>query len=67
MEDLTVELCAKPSRIDAFVKLLKPHGIIEIARSGVMAMPRSYLADDVQQDSQNKDHDQVDATLLPPG
>lgn len=29
-----IELAAKSERIDAFLKLLKPYGIIEAARSG---------------------------------
>lgn len=37
---MVLELCAKPERIDAFIKLLKPYGIIESTRSGLMAMPR---------------------------
>lgn len=37
---MVIELCAKPERVDAFIKLLKPYGIIEATRSGLMAMPR---------------------------
>jgi acetolactate synthase-1/3 small subunit len=29
-----IELCAKSNRIDAFVKLVQPFGILESARSG---------------------------------
>jgi acetolactate synthase small subunit len=34
VENLIIELCAKPSRIDAFVHLLKPYGVVEASRSG---------------------------------
>ena len=73
-------MTAKPDRVDAFVALMKPFGIIEAARSGkkiqkkiihsfqigAMAMPRSPV--DTFEDEQ--DVEQVvsmDATLLPPG
>ncbi|ORX72125.1 acetolactate synthase [Linderina pennispora] len=36
-----VELCAKSERIDAFMKLVAPFGILEAARSGRMAMSRT--------------------------
>ncbi|KAL2915621.1 Bifunctional acetohydroxyacid reductoisomerase [Polyrhizophydium stewartii] len=44
LEAVTVELSAKPRRIDAFVALLRPYGIVEAARSGAMAMARTPLA-----------------------
>ncbi|KAJ2522164.1 acetolactate synthase, regulatory subunit [Coemansia sp. RSA 1939] len=36
-----VSLNAKSDRIDAFLKLVRPFGILEAVRSGIMAMPRS--------------------------
>ncbi|KAJ1932378.1 acetolactate synthase, regulatory subunit [Kickxella alabastrina] len=36
-----VSLNAKGDRIDAFLKLVRPFGILEAVRSGIMAMPRS--------------------------
>ncbi|KAJ1668286.1 acetolactate synthase, regulatory subunit [Coemansia sp. RSA 1646] len=36
-----VSLNAKSERIDAFLKLVRPFGILEAVRSGIMAMPRS--------------------------
>ncbi|KAG6360161.1 hypothetical protein INS49_011217 [Diaporthe citri] len=38
-----VEISAKPNRIDSFLKLIGPFGILESARTGLMAMPRSPL------------------------
>lgn len=34
LEHLMIELAAKSSRVDAFLELLRPFGIIESARSG---------------------------------
>ncbi|KAJ2127915.1 acetolactate synthase, regulatory subunit [Coemansia sp. RSA 678] len=39
-----VSLNAKSDRIDAFLKLARPFGILEAVRSGLMAMPRSGSA-----------------------
>ncbi|KAJ1837122.1 acetolactate synthase, regulatory subunit, partial [Coemansia sp. RSA 486] len=36
-----VELCAKSERVDAFMKIAAPFGILEAARSGRMAMSRT--------------------------
>lgn len=33
---LILELSAKSSRLDAFVELVRPYGIIEVARSGLL-------------------------------
>ena len=53
-------------RIDAFLKLIQPFGILESARTGLMAMPRSPLhaaTQDIERDA----GDVVDASSLPPG
>ncbi len=34
VDSLVVELSAKPERVDAFLRLLKPYGILEASRSG---------------------------------
>ncbi|KAG0032818.1 hypothetical protein BGZ82_006373 [Podila clonocystis] len=64
-----VELSAKPDRIDAFIKLVKPFGILEAARSGMMAMPRSPIYDMHELEEQLVEDvgSSVDATMLPPG
>ncbi len=63
-----VELSAKPSRITSFLHLIQPFGILEVARSGMMALPRTPL------DILTKDEEQpinaaeaVDVSNLPPG
>ncbi|EEH18508.1 acetolactate synthase, small subunit [Paracoccidioides brasiliensis Pb03] len=61
-----VELSAKPSRIDSFLKLISPFGILESTRTGLMALPRSPLTgpdDDLEKDATEV----VDASTLPPG
>jgi acetolactate synthase-1/3 small subunit len=43
LEAVIIQLTAKPSKIDAFVELLKPYGILEAARSGLFkANSRNY-------------------------
>ncbi|MEM3673087.1 MAG: acetolactate synthase small subunit [Candidatus Bathyarchaeia archaeon] len=37
---LTVEVTGDSDKIDAFIKLLKPHGIKEVARTGITALSR---------------------------
>ncbi|KAL4921242.1 small subunit of acetolactate synthase-domain-containing protein [Aspergillus aurantiobrunneus] len=61
-----VEVSAKPNRIDSFMKLISPFGILESTRTGLMALPRSPLFeanDDMEKDAA----DVVDASTLPPG
>lgn len=63
-----VEVSAKPSRIDSFLKLIAPFGILELARTGLMALPRSPLHGPDETDGQVKEADDVvDISQLPPG
>lgn len=65
-----IELSAKPDRIDSFIKLVKPFGVLETVRSGMMAMPRSPIFDGYEEDEELNVQDEgsgVDASLLPPG
>ncbi|KAH9814372.1 small subunit of acetolactate synthase-domain-containing protein [Melampsora americana] len=67
---IVVELSAKTSRIDAFLKLVRPYGILEAARTGTMVMPRAPIQSDWQGlgDSDEGDESEaIDAGLLPPG
>ncbi|KAJ2913475.1 hypothetical protein MD484_g6945, partial [Candolleomyces efflorescens] len=61
-----VELTAKTSRVEAFLNLLKPFGILEAARTGTMAMPRTPIRTD-EEDQAEALGGSVDASLLPPG
>ncbi|KAL4169893.1 hypothetical protein KRP22_010804 [Phytophthora ramorum] len=73
-----VQLAGTPGRIEAFLDLLKPLGITEIHRSGVIAMARSTSVTDNLGDLSTfegatrtlldeADDDEFDNTLLPPG
>jgi len=61
-----VEVSAKPSRIDSFIKLIAPFGILESTRTGLMALPRSPLYGPDEELQRDAD-DVVDASTLPPG
>jgi acetolactate synthase-1/3 small subunit len=48
-ETLTVEITGAPDKIDAFLNLMKPFGLIELARTGLTALsrgPRSVKIED---------------------
>ncbi|KXN90189.1 Acetolactate synthase small subunit, mitochondrial [Leucoagaricus sp. SymC.cos] len=63
-----VELTAKTPRVEAFLSLLKPFGILESARTGLMAMPRTPIVR-MEEDEEIAAGrgGPVDASLLPPG
>jgi len=61
-----VEVSAKPTRIDSFMKLIAPFGILESARTGLMALPRSPLFGPNEELTRDAD-EIVDASTLPPG
>lgn len=72
-----VQLAGTPGRIEAFLELMKPLGITEIHRSGVIAMARSTVVGENLSDLtfegatssllHEADGDAFDNTLLPPG
>lgn len=63
-----VELAAKPERVSAFVALVKPFGILELARSGMMALPRTPIEGmENGLDDDKSAEDVVDVSQLPPG
>ncbi|KAF2035465.1 acetolactate synthase [Setomelanomma holmii] len=61
-----VEVSAKSMRIDSFMKLIAPFGILESARTGLMALPRSPLHGSEELEAKEAE-DIVDSSLLPPG
>ncbi|KAJ7287364.1 small subunit of acetolactate synthase-domain-containing protein [Mycena rebaudengoi] len=63
-----VELTAKTSRVEAFLNLVKPFGILEAARTGLMVMPRTPISPLGDEDEAGPAQSvAVDAHLLPPG
>ncbi|KAI0316254.1 small subunit of acetolactate synthase-domain-containing protein [Amylostereum chailletii] len=62
-----VEMSGKTSRVEAFLSLVKPFGIIESARTGLMAMPRTPIARSAEDSAVEDEGGVVDASLLPPG
>ncbi|KAK9456214.1 small subunit of acetolactate synthase-domain-containing protein [Dipodascopsis uninucleata] len=65
MNNCVVELSAKPDRITSFIQLLQPFGILELARSGMMALARTPL-EAASNDSKSAE-EIVDISQLPPG
>lgn len=63
----TVELCAKPSRISAFLNLMRPFGILEAARTGMMAIQRPVSVDLTDGTPVPDAEKIVDLSQLPPG
>ncbi|KAF2737310.1 acetolactate synthase small subunit mitochondrial precursor [Polyplosphaeria fusca] len=61
-----VEVSAKSTRIDSFLKLIAPFGILESARTGLMALPRSPLHEPNELEEKEA-QDVVDQSTLPPG
>ena len=62
---IVFQLTSWSRRIDAFVKMLEPWGVIEVARSGVVAMLRSPVAGSLALAEKKKE--EVDVSALPPG
>ncbi|PBK73705.1 acetolactate synthase [Armillaria solidipes] len=62
-----VELTAKTNRVEAFLKLIKPFGVLEAARTGLMAMPRTPIDNASEDEMAESTSHAVDASLLPPG
>ncbi|CAG8591590.1 15705_t:CDS:2 [Acaulospora colombiana] len=65
-----IELSAKSERVDAFLGLVKSWGVLEAARTGLMVMPRTPIANMEGEDGAEGASDEggpVDASLLPPG
>lgn len=78
-EELMIELSGTEEKLEAFVDLIHPYGIVELARTGVIAMPRAEKvagktpsrrvtsARGGQADKGNRPTSDVDPKDLPPG
>ncbi|KAI8879872.1 acetolactate synthase [Backusella circina FSU 941] len=67
-DSVVLEVCGKSSRVTSFINLCKPFGILEVSRTGMMAMPRTPVVDqEMEDEEESKDTDVVDASMLPPG
>jgi len=65
---VVIEMTGKTSRVDAFLSLLKPFGVLESARTGLMVMPRTPIQDADGASTEATDEGAgMDASLLPPG
>ncbi|KAI0940402.1 hypothetical protein AcW1_003604 [Taiwanofungus camphoratus] len=62
-----VEMSGKTKRVEAFLALLKPFGVLEAARTGLMVMPRTPIPRSAEDSDDAEDAGAVDASLLPPG
>lgn len=75
-ECLTIELAGTEDKLIAFVELLEPYGIVELARTGLIAMPRSERVPGQKPVSRTRpvvmsgpteEVEEIDPKLLPPG
>jgi acetolactate synthase-1/3 small subunit len=64
---IVFQLTSWSRRIDAFVRTLEPYGVIEVARSGVVAMLRSPVAGSMTEQIRRPKEGAPDASQLPPG
>lgn len=60
---ITIQLMANPTKCEAFIDLLKPYGIAELARTGVIGMSKNWLPPKEDAEASFE----VDPRLLPPG
>jgi len=72
---LMLELGGTEEKLEAFVEMLKPYGLVELARTGVIAMPRGHASESGRRAVQGglirvadqDDDDDIDLSDLPPG
>ncbi len=62
---LMIELSGTEDKIEAFIDLIQPYGIVELARTGVIAMPRGRAR--LARPEAVSAADQIDQGDLPPG
>lgn len=47
--NITVQVTGEPTKVEAFIELLKPYGIKDLSRTGVTAFVREYQKQDTNQ------------------
>ena len=64
---LMIELAGTEEKLEAFVELLQPYGIVELARTGIIAMPRGMASPLRRRNLPEASAVTIDAADLPPG
>ncbi len=64
-DQMIIELVSWSRRIDAFIRTMKPYGVIEVARSGAITMPRVPVAGQLDSD-EGAPGQATDLSALPP-
>lgn len=64
---IMIELTGTEEKLEAFVQLVQPYGILELARTGVIAMPRGSGASERQAMPALPKAQMIDDSELPPG
>lgn len=64
-DQMIIELVSWQRRIDAFIRTMKPFGVIEVARSGAITMPRVPVAGGASNDDDTPNQ-ATDVSALPP-
>ena len=62
-----IELAGTEEKLEAFIQLVQPYGIIELARTGVIAMPRGQAVGDRRARVSVSSGSAIDEGDLPPG
>jgi acetolactate synthase-1/3 small subunit len=62
-----LELAGTEEKLEAFIQLVQPYGIIELARTGVIAMPRGQAVGDRRARVSASSASTIDEGDLPPG
>ncbi|WP_261300609.1 acetolactate synthase small subunit [Paenibacillus andongensis] len=47
LDSLIIEIIGDQNKIDSLIKLVRPYGILELTRTGLTAMTRGVVADDI--------------------
>jgi acetolactate synthase I/III small subunit len=64
---MMIELAGSEDKLESFVELLSPYGVLELARTGVIAMPRGMSAPMRKRGAGVASGSAIDDSELPPG